>query len=145
MRALYNIVCVVSVQNVMRVHVLGYIFPPAGAWYLEERDDRTNQRYVGPSCLGRNTQVSEVDWVFFKYCRIWNAFTSWPAGIGNVASTPCSNLYLANGKWNYCVFMYRDREGSTSNQSVVHGVISSFVDVERYKKKARLKVHVNEC
>ena len=41
--------------------------------------------------------------------------------------------------------MYRDREGSTSNQSVVHGVISSFVDVERYKKKARLKVHVNEC
>ena len=38
-----------------------------------------------------------------------------------------------------CVFC-RDRTGGNVSQSVLHGVINSFVNVEEYKKKAPLKV-----
>ena len=36
--------------------------------------------------------------------------------------------------------MYSDRTGGNVKQSVLHGVVNSFVEVEEYKKKAQLKV-----
>lgn len=39
----------------------------------------------------------------------------------------------------FCIF-YSDRCGENPNQTVIHGVINSFVHVEQYKKKCPLKV-----
>lgn len=39
----------------------------------------------------------------------------------------------------FCTF-YSDRCGENPNQTVIHGVINSFVHVEQYKKKCPLKV-----
>lgn len=37
--------------------------------------------------------------------------------------------------------MFSDRLGGTVNQTVLHGVVNSFVDVEEYKKKMPLQLY----
>ena len=38
------------------------------------------------------------------------------------------------------LFLCRDRNGGAVNQTVLHGVMNSFVNVEEYKKKEQVQV-----